>query len=201
MLYNGDEQYLFYLDKVNDEGVAEVLITLVDDFKQRTSEDVKYSLHFDRNTEYNAENCDVKNVILYNENTGMEYLLKENSRIALSVPVGNPLTVAALEALLLAGGVVIIAGIAYTIVEEVALALKRQKQYKYYSAVLRNDAVYVGNALSDKSAKALAYTNDESGTVFGNLLYCRIYIDNWWIDFSTYILEVIFVMKVENKDT
>lgn len=173
MLYNGDEQYLFYLDKVNDEGVAEVLITLVDDFKQRTSEDVKYSLHFDRNTEYKA----------------------------LSVPVGNPLTVAALEALLLAGGVVIIAGIAYTIVEEVALALKRQKQYKYYSAVLRNDAVYVGNALSDKSAKALAYTNDESGTVFGNLLYCRIYIDNWWIDFSTYILEVIFVMKVENKDT
>ncbi len=122
-------------------------------------------MHFDRNTEYNAENCDVENVILYDENTGMEYLLKENSRIALSVPVGIPLTVAALEALLLAGGVVIIAGIAYTIVEEVALALKRQKQYKYYSAVLRNDAVYVGNALSDKSAKALAYTNDENGTV------------------------------------
>lgn len=159
-----DGDYVFYLDKQNTSGKANIEIEKTNPLARNDSTE-NYQIIFDESAEYSPEAINFSSTILVDENSGAEYSLNENSRLAFIIPLGIPLIAAAIEALLIVGGVVIIAGIAYTIVEEVAEALKRQNQYRYYAAVLRNNAVYVGGALTTPAARTAAYSNTSGGTV------------------------------------
>lgn len=165
--YNDNtEEYVFYLDKQNELGKAEVDIDISQtSLLSRSEESSDYKIKFDENVEYTSDTEDFSSATLVDETTGEEYSLNPNSRFAFAIPVGIPLLAAAIEALLAVGGAIIIAGVVYTVVEEVAEALKRQKTYRYYAAVLRKNAVYVGGGLETTPAKALAYSNDSKGTV------------------------------------
>lgn len=156
--------YVFNLNKQNANGEAEIEISHINTLSRSRSVNY-YQIYFDKQIEYTSQTQNLAGTILVDENTGNEYSLNTNSRFAFVIPVGIPLLAAAVEALLLVGGVIIIAGVAYTVVEEVAEELKKQKTYRYYAAALRNNEVYVGGALSTASAKALAYSNDKTGTV------------------------------------
>lgn len=138
-----------------------------------------YKVYFDETVEYSADADDFSSVVLVNESTGDEYSLNPDTRLAYIIPVGIPLLTAAIEALLVAGSAIIIAGVVYTMVEEVAEALKRQNNYYYYAAVLRNDAVYVGGGLTRAQAQPLAYTNDSRGKILAtSLSYARGLVGN-----------------------
>jgi hypothetical protein len=171
-------EYIFYLDKQNSSGKSEIDISQTS-LLSRSEESSDYKIEFDENVEYSCDTKDFSSAMLVDEMTGEEYSLNQNSRFAFVIPIGIPLLTAAIEALLVVGGAVIIAGVAYTIVEEVAEALKRQKTYRYYAAVLRNNAVYVGGGLETAAAKSLAYTNDSKGTVLAtSLSYAKGLVGN-----------------------
>lgn len=161
---DGNGDYVFYLNKQNTSNKANIEIEKTNPLGRNDSIE-HYQIIFAENAEYSAETINFSSTVLVDENSGDRYSLNEDSRLAFVIPLGIPLLVAAIEALLVVGGVVIIAGIAYTVVEEVAEALKRQNQYRYYAAVLRNNAVYVGGALTTPAARAAAYSNTSGGTV------------------------------------
>lgn len=93
-----DGDYVFYLDKQNTSGKANIEIEKTNPLARNDSTE-NYQIIFDESAEYSAE------------------------------------------------------------------ALKRQNQYRYYAAVLRNNAVYVGGALTTPAARTAAYSNTSGGTV------------------------------------
>ena len=139
--------YVFNLNKQNANGEAEIEISHINTLSRSCSVNY-YQIYFDKQIEYTSQTQNLAGTILVDENTGNEYSLNTNSRFAFVIPVGIPLLAAAVEALLLVGGVIIIAGVAYTVVEEVAEELKKQKTYRYYAAALRTNEFYVGVSLS-----------------------------------------------------
>lgn len=177
--YNdGLNDYTFYLDKQDSEGKSQIDISYVD-LLSRTKSPSEYKIIFDENMEYTPNTQDFSSTVLVDENENKEYNINPNSRLAFLIPVGIPLIEAAIKALLAVGAAIIIAGVAYTIVEEVAQELRRQKEYRYYVAVLRNNAVYVGGGLQTSSAKSLAYSNDGKGTVLAtNFSYAKGLVGN-----------------------
>lgn len=173
-----DNDYIFYLERQNASGKADVVVHKTN-LLERSNITSDYIINFDEAVEYSSDTDDFSSAVLVDEATGDEYSLNPNSRIAFVIPIGIPLLTAAIEALLAAGAVILIAGVAYTVVEEVAEALKRQKQYRYYEAILRNKAVYVGGGLSTSVARPLAYTDDSTGKILAtSLSYARGLVSN-----------------------
>lgn len=171
-------EYIFYLNRKNIFGKVNMVISKTNLLSRRdvTSD---YKVNFDETVEYNADTADFSSVVLVDESTGDEYSLNPDTRLAYIIPVGIPLLAAAIEALLVAGSAIIIAGVVYTMVEEVAEALKRQNNYQYYAAVLREGAVYVGGGLTRTQAQSLAYTDDSSGKILAtSLAYARGLVGN-----------------------
>ncbi len=175
---DGSDNYIFYLDRQNISGKAEVVVSKTN-LMSRNNIASDYKIIFDETVEYTSDTNDFSSAVLVDETTEDEYSLNPNSRLAFLIPVGIPLVTAAIEALLVTGAAIIIAGVAYTVVEEVAEALKRQNNYNYYAAVLRNNSVYVGNGLSKSAAKPLAYTNDHEGKILAtSFSYARGLVGN-----------------------
>lgn len=161
--------YIFYLDKKdsNEDAVVEITkVNAIQTYSESNNLVSNYQIKFDKNIEYTEDTNDFSSTMLIDQENGREYRLDPKSRIAFVIPVGIPLVAAAIEALLAVGGVILIAGVAYTLAEEVVEALKKQNKYKYYAAVLRKNAVYVGGGLTTSQAKPLAYSNDSKGTIF-----------------------------------
>lgn len=174
--------YIFYLDKKDSNEDAVVEITKVDaiqTYSESSSLVSNYQVKFDKNIEYTKETNNFSSTMLIDQENGNEYQLNAKSRMAFIIPIGIPLVTAAIEALLAIGSVILIAGVAYTVAEEVVEAIKKQNQYRYYVAVLRDNAVYIGGGIKASQAKALAYSNDSSGTVFAtSLAYARGLVGN-----------------------
>lgn len=100
---------------------------------------------------------------------GKEYNISNNSiqpRAAFLIPIGIALGEALIQALLLAAGAIIIGGVAYVVAEEAAAVAKKQKTYKYFDAVLRNNKVFVGNGISTNAAKGVMKLNSKTVGVF-----------------------------------
>lgn len=154
--------YVFNLNKNGIDGKSSIQIIQENNNKRGNLIDT-YEVRFDKTVNYTSSTKDLSNTILINSDTGEEYTLNPNAKFA--IPLGIPLGMAAIQALLIVGSAIVIAGIVYIIAEEIAQSLQKQKQYYYYNAILYNNSVYIGGALTKNAAKAAAYTDNQNGTI------------------------------------
>ena len=160
---------IFELDKQNGEGKAEINVSgEVFDSSMRSISLENHVILLDDDIEYGMnEEITMSGVEMVDVNSGEIYDLgvEPGSRAAFAIPYGIPLITKAIEALLLVGSAVIIAGVAWTMAESIANELTRQTQYRYWNAKIINGAVYLGGGLSSLAAKSLAFCDDSKGTV------------------------------------
>lgn len=81
------------------------------------------------------------------------------------IPLGTVLG-ALLAALLAAAATVIIAGVTYTLVSDLATELKKNKDYDYYTAIIYDDDVWIGSALESRQHALQHLRNSSQNNVF-----------------------------------
>lgn len=170
--YNdGTEAYVFTLNKMNASDEAAIEINKMNTLA-RSVVSSSYEVNFDKIEKCYADTVNISDITLVDSQTGTVYELNENARAAFLIPVGVGLTAAAIEALLAIGAAVIIGGVAYVIVEEVAQDLKKQKEYRYFRACIdkKLDKVVVGDGIRTAYAQSLARTENEDGEVLATSL-------------------------------
>lgn len=170
--YNdGNETYIFTLNKMNtsDETAIEIHKT---NTLARSVVRSSYEVNFDKIEKCYADTVNISDITLVDSQTGVVYELNENARAAFLIPVGVGLTAAAIEALLAIGAAVIIGGVAYVVVEEVAEGLKKQTEYRYFRACIdkKLNAVVVGDGIRTALAQSFAHTENKNGEVLATSL-------------------------------
>ncbi|MFP7473385.1 SAR2788 family putative toxin [Niallia taxi] len=105
--------------------------------------------------------------------TGEEYNVNTNefkTSLVWLIPIGVVLGEALIAHLISAGLAVVIAGITYTAVKEVAKELKKKK-HEHYMAVLTKGDLYIGNSLSKAQAVSRLKSSDKKNNNVWSVSY------------------------------
>ena len=155
-----DKNYIITLDRFESDIYIE---TTDSNIRNRSAIINTYSVNIDSfvNNEFNG-------LQLVDESSNKTYDIDalQNARFAFAIPIGIPLLAAAIQALLLTGSVIIVAGIAYTVAEEIVQELQRKNEFKFFHAKRENNKIYLGGGLTHAAAKAAVLAGDTYHGVF-----------------------------------
>jgi|GEM_PF-5492445 len=139
----------------------------------RSSTTETFQINLNPNFSY-ISGHDIRGVELVNSATNETFNLDsiQRSRFVFAIPIGIPLTHAAVSALLAIAMAMVIGGVAYISASQVQHSIRNHHTHQYFSAILQGGDVWIGNALSFNDARVVVGRNHTArgvwATNFGN---------------------------------
>jgi len=159
---DGNTQNIFQFDRFTTE--ITVISTYTNPYTRALYTEF-FNIVTDPSLEY-VPGYEMRGLMLVNVSSGESYDLDELQYSRFVVPLGIPLTYAAMLALLAIGAAIIINGIAHTAAGVIAQDLANQNRFHYFTAEIRNNDVMIGGALTHNEARTLIGRNHGSRGVW-----------------------------------